>query len=573
MAFPIMSRKKATAMMNDVQQQYTKALNTANNQVERSNHEKAQISEQALYGGTGFYGSTAGQKYYGGISGSGSSLTIDHYSMRQNARRAVQESLEARAIVESFASNVVGKGLPIDPTPSWDLLGIGQDDPIRVEWTKNVSTRYELYSNDKKQHRSGTMSWYQFQRLYEFKQHRDNDMFTRFYYSSKRTLQNPLQFEGIDPNQIRGFGLTNSIWNNEHDYDDGIKHNSDGTESGYKIWIKKKNGTVKDIDIPRKSEKTGRIMMVHGYQPEYDGQSRGFARLGPELQELENLTSFTLAAINKAINQSQSVMSVENDLQTPGNPLEDNVGITAAGGTMLDSLGDSGVTGDTEAVEAITLSDRSTLPEVVARTEATNTQPGATAYVLNQRGDKVKMLGNGAQGDQFEPLVKNFYDRICAAAGTSSEIVLNIYKNNYTGIRAALVSVWRRYREWRQEIDTDLLAEHYEMWMSGEIAKGNINAPGWSDPVLKNAWLKHKVIGDPMPQSDPGREAKAIKEYLSMSLTTPEIEARNYNGTDYNDNIIKNDKSFENMPVPYWEDDPEAMEKQIEEDQKKEDGE
>ena len=156
----VMSRKKATAMMSDVQSQYTKALNSANNQVQRSNREKINALEYG-YGGGYLNGATAGQKYAGGISGSGSALTIDHYSMRQNARRAVQESLEARAIIESFASNVIGTGLKLDPTPNWDLLGISSEDPIRVEWPRNAAMRYDLYANDKKQHRSGNLSWYQ----------------------------------------------------------------------------------------------------------------------------------------------------------------------------------------------------------------------------------------------------------------------------------------------------------------------------------------------------------------------------------------------------------------------------
>lgn len=53
-------------------------------------------------------------------------------------------------------------------------------------------------------------------------------------------------------------------------------------------------------DISRIGEKSGKVMMIHGFNPEYAGQKRGYSRIGFALQELKNLTDFSLAIIKKA---------------------------------------------------------------------------------------------------------------------------------------------------------------------------------------------------------------------------------------------------------------------------------
>jgi hypothetical protein len=84
--------------------------------------------------------------------------------------------------------------------------------------------------------------------------------------------------------------------------------------------------------------------------------------------------------------------------------------------------------------------------------------------------------------------------------------------------------------------------------MAGEIASGRISAPGFSDPVLKAAWLNCNWIGEPRPNIDPQREAQAEEKYLKMQATTQNRIARNLNGSDARKNIITNRKMFAETP-------------------------
>jgi lambda family phage portal protein len=487
-------------------------------------------------------GKSGGAKWDYGLSSSGASHTIDHYKMRQNARDLFHDSLDARGIIERMADSVVDTGLVLECKPDHKTLGL---DPEKAEeWSADVERRFHLYANDKKQHRAGNMNLYQMQRLYEIAQQRDNDIFMRFYYSQSRKLQNPLQFGMIDPNQIRATAFT-STWS-QFGYDDGIIKNADGSEKAYKVWLSDpaKPGSYKNLEIPRIGAKSGRTMMIHGFNPEYAGQTRGYARLGFAIQEMENLTDFTSASIKKAINQSNLVLSVENQQKDPEQSFDELVSSSQnALGTVNTSAALSQES--EEIIDRLALSCNH-LPE------ATLDTPGSTLVVGNGQGDTIKMLGNSAPADDFKSFIEVFTERLAAAVSIPQEVVLMKFGQNYSASRATLLLFWKVVEMWRLEMAVDFLNPLFESWLTEEIAAGRISAPGWNDPVLKQAWLNCGWIGAPLPSIDPGKEAKARKDNLEMNLTTLEREARNLNGSDAKTNIEKNKKMFKEIaPVPW----------------------
>lgn len=485
-------------------------------------------------------GGGGGSKWPYGLSADGRTRVIDHHRLRMNARDAFHDSIDMRAIVERFADNVIDTGLILDPSPMHEILSITPEEA--EAWGANVAKRFHLWARCKKQHRSGTLNFYQFQRLYEVFQQRDNDIFVRFYYSKSKKLQNPLQYEFIDPNQIRGDIFTNTYMQLE--YRDGIKKNDDGTEKAYKIWIKDSQGHYKSVEVLRIGPKSGRIMMIHGFNPEYAGQSRGYSRLGFALQELENITDFSVSIIKKAINNSNLLLSVENQQQDPGNPFE---GLT---NEKLSAMG-AELTAE-PATDEIKNVDRFYNLNVCPIPEAGLDTPGSTAVVGNQQGDTVRILDNKVPNESFKDFIGAFLERLCAATGNPIEVVLMKFGQNYSASRATLVLAWRVYCYWRQEAASDCFDIVYESWLNEEIAAGRIIAPGFMDPVLKKAWLNCNWIGSRMPDIDPGKTAKAAKDNLEMNLTTLEREARNLNGSSAKENIIKNTKSFSEMPSPPW---------------------
>ncbi len=251
------------------------------------------------------YGSrSSGAKFAGGITPSGGRI-FDHRAMRSNARDAYHDSSQARAIVDRFADSVADTGLKLESSPNAGILGI---TPEQAEaWATIVEPRFDLYARSKNQHRAENMTFYQSHRLYELFQQRENDMFVRLYYNNDRSLQNPLQFEFIDPDQIRNDAFTSTY--GVRFTDDGIERDSHGREKAYKIWYQDptKYGAYKEATVDKRG-RSGRLHMLHGFSQEYAGQGRGYSRLGSALQEFENISTFTLAQIQKAIAQSSISM-------------------------------------------------------------------------------------------------------------------------------------------------------------------------------------------------------------------------------------------------------------------------
>jgi lambda family phage portal protein len=485
-----------------------------------------------------------GQKYPYGMSNR-STFYLNHFALRSNARRAMAENVQARSIVERKADSVADKGLCLDSIPKADILGITEEKAS--EWARNVENRFNLWCNSQKQNRSGTMNFYQAQRLYQIFHNRDGESFTRLYYSSDRELLNPLQFEYIDPDQIREDAFTSSYGGPLTK--DGINRNSKGEEVSYKIWVRdpKNMERLEERTIPAKGPKSKRAFMLHGYIPEYAGQGRGFSPLAHALQEFMQLTDFTLAQIKKAINQSNLVLFVQPSKDQPATDVFETIQTNRGAGPATEArfasrpnAADDSTILDAANTRPINFQE---LPEV------TFTDPGST-YVGNlNAGEKLEGFKDTAPSASFGEFVKTFTAQLAASLSIPIEVVLMQFNQNYSASRAALILFWRVVERFRKEMESDFLNPIFEAWLSEEIAGGRIQAPGWNNPILKAAWLNANWIGAPLPSIDPAKTAKADEIYVNMGAQTRSSVARNLNGSDFSSNAQTLKREAEELPT------------------------
>ena len=491
---------------------------------------------QAYFANTG-YGS-GGAKYEFGLSGDGGSFALSHQTTRQNARRVYHGVPQARAVVKRFADTVVDIGLKAEPIPAYNILGITREKA--EAWGKDVGERFHLWANSKKSHRARTMTFYQNQRLYQIFQQRDNDIFVPFFYSNSSDLFSPLQIDFIDPNQINGSSLTSSYVNMQTTYDGIIRDPITNEETGFKVFVQDKDGNVIQKTIPARGTKSGRRFMIHGFSPEYANQGRGHSELAHALQEFQDLTSFNLAHIQKAINQASMTMATENDQQDPSDPTEGLPGLGGSGPVSYDAHQEY-------AAENIAGSRY----EYCSIPEATLTRPGIGVFNM-AKGDKLRLLEQNTPADSYPEFMKAFTSSISASMSMPIEVHMMQFGQNYSASKAALILFWRVAMILRAEMEADLLNPVFESWLSEEIAAGRVSAPGWQSPILREAWLNCRWHGSPIPNLDPLKEIKATKEAISAGLTTTEREARNYNGSDAASNRVKLEKEFSNLPIPPW---------------------
>lgn len=509
---------------------------------------KDKSSAPTQYMGSGFspyltgsnnYGS--GAKYSGGMSSAKMVVIHNHGELRQRARDAMYDSTHARALVSSIVDTVVDSGMRLKPTPIPEILGISPE--IAEEWAENVSLRFHMWANSKKSHRSRINNYYQNQRLYQLFKQRDGDVFIRLYYNREKDLTNPLQIEFLDPNQIRGCEYTSTY--SQFGQDDGIIRDAAGRETGYKIWnFDVQTGAYTETNIPAIGEKSGRYFMIHGYTPEYSGQGRGYTPMAHILQEFEKITDFSLSTIQKAINQASFVFVTENDEKDPSNPMAGRVA-----GPIKEYGSYPTPASDAQNVNA---ADTQPIINYSAMPEATITAPGSTNVFNLRRGDKFKSVQDTSPSAQYDAFVGSFFASICASSGYSIEHVLKKFNANYSASRATLILCWRTANIERLEQNSDFDNPIYEMWLSEEIAAGRVQAPGFSDPLLKSAWLNAEWAGSPMPNIDPLKTMQAGKLAVELSAETLDDIAREFNGSSGKSNRAKLKRQYSELPEPTW---------------------
>lgn len=475
-----------------------------------------------------------------GVANRGRSRTLNHQRMLMNGRDAYHDSVQARAIVTRKADNTAGTGLRFEFDPVASVLG--QSDDFVQQWSRDAGYRLDLFLRDKKQNRSESMTGYQSQYFYIIGKERDNDVFIRFYYSTDRGLQNPLQFEFIDPTQIRGSSITNT-GAPYRKYKDGIERDERGREKAYNIIVPDEKKGMKNVTVQSTGPKSKRKFMIHGFTPEYAGQSRGYSPLGFAIQDFENITDLKSSHIKKAINQSGVIMTVENDQLDPGDP---TMGVDGGG-----NAGPSQTVAEFGA-DAVPAEDAVNVDPTVTRMQGAEIkEPGSTVIIAPQRGDKLKPFGGLAPADSFDKFLDSFVAHLSAATSMPIEVLLMRFNQNYSASRATLILFWRKVMIDREDMASDYLNVLVEMWLSGEISAGRIQAPGWSDPVLRVAWLNGSWVGTPLPDIDPSKTAKAAETRTALGHLTGKRGAREYNGSDFDTNAVTIEREYgERPPMP-----------------------
>ncbi len=510
---------------------------------------EARIMAATGAGGSMYWGGLSraqGAKFPGGLSRSTGNRIWIHWGLRQNARDIVEDSVHAYAMMKRDADTVIDSGLKISPTPIASVLGITDEEADK--WAQDVHDLVKLWCTSKDHNRSGQFNFNEITHMVQGSMIRDNDFFLRLYYSGDNKLLNPVQHELLDPNQIRGDAVTSAVLPLPM-FNDGIVRDSKGRETSYKIWTLPLDAQsyYEEVEIPRVGEKSRRVFMIHGYHAEYPGQGRGYSQLGITMQEWQEVENYLLAEVKKAIAQSQHPLAVENTQAQPSNFLE-QIGRTPAGPQNM--MGASTPIPGGVSVAGSFVNE----PVAVTQLEEAAFDTPGSSYILNlEKGDQIKMLNATAPNPQFEAFVDAILTGLLAAHGMPLEWFKQKFEASYSAARGMLAAYWRVVEMKRTWIDANLIAIVYEMLLSCWIASGRISCPGWNDPILKAAWLSHKVIGTPPVQIDPVKEATGEKAWLELSATTGERVAHEHNGSDYRANVARNTKDFPLNPIPAWE--------------------
>ncbi|GHT98983.1 hypothetical protein FACS1894142_6040 [Spirochaetia bacterium] len=475
-----------------------------------------------------------GQKWEGGLSSPYPIINYDHEAARRQVRAIVAQSTQAAALINRNIDTTIDSGMTLAPEPDAEILGITEE--AAAAWSATVEPRFDIWAQSKKCCLSETMNFYTMQRLLQRYMARDGEGFVLLSYSSRPDLPNPLQLAIIDPDQIYGNNFTSTIGPQFSGMDglDGIIRDANGKEIAYRVNFRDvKTGAMSWKEIPAVG-RSGRPLFLHGFDPEFAGQSRGYPSLINSVQDLQNILDLSLAECQKAINQSDVVFTLKNNSGRDGeDPFMTDMG--GAAPRPSDMFGNN----PTPPAGAENVTEESLEPVYSEIPHTDFRKPGSVGVFGVPSGSELIPFGSTAPGPVFDAFVNNIFSFIAASQGSSIEVVTNKFSSNYSASRATLILTWRVACQQRYSLATNFLYPLYEAWLGGEIAKGTISAPGWSDPVLRLAWLKARFVGSSQPCIDPTKEAAAALAYKNLGSETLSDIALAHNGSSFKSNVSR----------------------------------
>lgn len=484
---------------------------------------------------------TTGGKQPNGLENSGMSRIFDHRALRANTRDAMYDSIHGRAIITRFADTIADTGLRARFEPIASVLG-RIDDELE-SWASDVSAKFDLFMKSKDFSTDGRLTGYQAQWQYALSQQRDNDFYARLHYERDPGRISPVSVQHLDADQLIGQGFTGTA-GDLNLINAGIEYDGKGREVSFNFMVKKSDGNFVEARIPKFGPRSKKRIIIHAFRPEYAGQREGYSLYAHALQRLEELTTLGQTYLAKAIVESTIGGWTKPSKDAPASGFMEDV-VTESVDVIDDML--AGTDTSPEVRQNLQQAFIRTFPEMAVRT------PGAVWVGGAGPGESIEPFKASTPSEAFSIFIDNMVSYLSASTGMPHEVLLMKFGESYSASRATLVLMWRIVNMWRAEMAADYLNPIAEAWLGEEISAGRIQAPGWSDPRLRAAWLNVRWIGSAMPVIDPKKESESKKNYVMLGAETLDEVALMHNGSDGRKNRTKLKKEFTELPLPTWE--------------------
>lgn len=414
----------------------------------------------------------------------------------------------AGAAVERLVDLVVGKGLHLVARPDAVALGITPDEARAVG--KQIQAEWRLFANDPRRfcdiQRRMTIDGFLRQQvrtwiiagetLYALTL--NDDKFARYRTS----------FITIDPDRLSNpMGQIETLT-----LRGGVEMDSAGAPIAYHIrnahasdwWAYGKNFTW--TRVPRATA-WGRPIVVHGFEPEREGQTRSISPFAGLVRRLRMITKFGEAELATAAVNAMFAAFVETDLPTD------------------------------EVANRLTPQSTTFFDRTIAYFTNNPARVNGARIPVMPPGSKITVNGSPRQTTAFPAFETAFLQKIAARLGLSYEqLAMDWTKTNYSSARAALNEVWRHVQRVRAAFTEQVVSPLYFAFLEEAIDSGHVtlpkSAPDFHD--MPGAWARARWIGPGRGYVDPVKEAQGATVRLESMISTFEIECAEQ-GLDYED--------------------------------------
>ncbi len=168
------------------------------------------------------------------------------------------------------------------------------------------------------------------------------------------------------------------------------------------------------------------------------------------------------------------------------------------------------------------------------------------ALIELARGEKVTTANPGRPNSSYEQYVIAVLREVGAYLGIGRELLLIDFMKNFSASRAAMVTAYKRFNAERAFLVRHFCAVILERIIEEGVLRGRIIAPGFDDPLLRQAYLGARWIGPAQTQLDEVKASKAARDRIVSRTSTIADETAAIGG-DFEQNvpqILKEEKLF-----------------------------
>lgn len=237
----------------------------------------------------------------------------------------------------------------------------------------------------------------------------------------------------------------------------------------------------------------GRIRVLHLYEQEDVGQSRGVSAMVGVLRQFKMLDKYHLEELRVAVLNSMIFAALETPLDSQG---------------VADLFGDS-------------------------QTPMQDYYASLQEWQVNMRGGAIIPMPPGTQMKPFVPTRPNsaldsfstvMLRHIATGLNIPYELLFRDFsKTNYSSARAALLEAWRYFNSMRQLLIDHWIRPIYDLWFEEAVNRGRIPDCEPRDYYANQvAWTRAKWLFAPRGWVDPVKEAKGAQIRKDAGLATLE---------------------------------------------------
>lgn len=416
---------------------------------------------------------------------------------RAFSRDLVRSAPVAAGAIQTRASKIIGTGLTLQSRINADELGLSEDEAS--EWQSKTERRFHMWARSKFADVTREQNFYQLQDLVLRSHDESGDVFSLLVNKPQRGWPFRLVVQVVEADRVcneNGQMDTGTLVS-------GIERASDGEP--LRIHLAKYHpGNAKQFGANEWQKvdffaASGRRNVLHLKKMQRPGQTRGRPCLGPIIATVKQITRYSDAEVDAAVNSAALAVFAMMD----GEAFKD---------VYTDEMQEAYIGAAAQYDGAL--------------------NSGKTVRLFP--GESITSPTPGRPNPNFEGFFGAMLNLVSMGLNLPKEVLSKAFNASYSASRAALLDAWHTWKIEREWFASNWSQPIYEEWLADSIALGIIDAPGFfADPFVREAWCGSNWGGDGPGALDPLKEAQAAEKRINVGITTQAEETVAYDGGDW----------------------------------------